>query len=110
MAVVTALAVVAVVPLVAVVSPVVVVAVSVAAVVTLVSILSVETTDTIATQIQACEKAPSEVGKKIRRASGSRSVVTPGAKRVGRGGACRYCFQCTVPPLGGLLHICQGGN
>ena len=32
----------------------------------------------------ACEQAPSEVGKKIRRASGSRSVVTPRAKRVGR--------------------------
>ena len=30
----------------------------------------------------ACEQAPSEVGKKIRRAS--RSVVTPRAKRVGR--------------------------
>ena len=49
----------------------------------------------------ACEQALSEVGKKFgERASGSRSVVTPRAKRVGRGGACRHCFQCTVPPLG----------
>ena len=32
-------------------------------------------------------------------------------KWVGRGGACRHCFQCTVPPLViSLLHICQGGN
>ena len=46
----------------------------------------------------ACEQAPSEVGKKIRRESWS--VVTPRAKRVGCGGACRHCFQCTVPPLG----------
>ena len=48
----------------------------------------------------ACEQAPSEVGKKFGEwASGSQSVVTPRAKQVGRGGACRHCFQCTVPPL-----------
>ena len=45
--------------------------------------------------------------KKIRLAKS----VTPRAKRVGRGGACRHCFKCTVPPLViSLLHICQGGN
>ena len=49
----------------------------------------------------ACEQAPSKGRKKFgERASGSQSVVTPRAKRVGRGGACRHCFQCTVPPLG----------
>ena len=38
----------------------------------------------------ACWQASSEVGKKFgERASGSQSVVTPRAKRVGRGGACR---------------------
>ena len=49
----------------------------------------------------ACEQAPSKGGKKFgERVSGSQSIVTPRAKRVGRGGACRHCFQCTVPPLG----------
>ena len=38
-----------------------------------------------------CQQAPSKVGKKFgERASGSQRVVTPRAKRAGRGGACRH--------------------
>ena len=31
--------------------------------------------------------------------------MTPRAKRVGRGGACRHWFKCTVPPLGDYISV-----
>ena len=53
----------------------------------------VRCTLSVGVTVVACEQVPGEVEKKKR-------VATPRAKRVGRGGACRHCFQCTVPPLG----------
>ena len=61
--------------------------------------ISSEEENETGSDVETSLRTASQRGRKeIRRAS--RSVVTPRAKRVGRGGACRHRFQCTVPPLG----------